>query len=88
LDIVMINVWEGVGNVAEASAFCELWGIQGTVLVDEPGAYARRLGIRGVPTNVFVDASGTVTGVGGVAPQDLETEVRRLLGPDAVIDPA
>lgn len=83
----MINVWEGVGSKAEAATFCDLWGIDGTVLVDEPGDYAQRIGIRGVPTNVFVDADGIVTGVGGVAPQDLEAETRRLLGPDAPIDP-
>ena len=84
----MINLWEGVDTRAEASAFCEIWGIKGTVLVDETGDYARTLGIRGVPTNVFVDTDGTVTAVGGVAPADLEAEIRRLLGPGAVIDDA
>jgi hypothetical protein len=84
----MINLWEGVGTHAEASAFCDLWGIDGTVMVDEAGDYARLLGIRGVPTNVFVDATGVVTAVGAVAPRELETEIRRLLGPDAPIDPA
>lgn len=84
----MINVWEGVGSHSEAAAFCQLWGIDGTVLVDEPGDYAALLGIRGVPCNVFVDADGTVTGVGGVSPDELEGQIRRLLGPDAPIDPA
>jgi Predicted dithiol-disulfide isomerase involved in polyketide biosynthesis len=84
----MINVWEGVGSHAEAAAFCDMWGIHGTVLVDEPGDYVRALGIRGVPTNVFVDADGTVTAVGAVAPAQFEAEIRRLLGPDAPIDPA
>lgn len=84
----MINLWEGVGTHAEASAFCDLWGIDGTVMVDETGEYARRVGIRGVPTNVFVDAAGVVTAVGGVAPRELEAEIRRLLGPDAPIDSA
>jgi hypothetical protein len=81
----MINVWEGVGSVAEAAAFCELWDINGTVLVDEPGDYAGQLGVRGVPTNVFVD-NGVVTGVTGVTPGGLAAEIRRLLGPDAPID--
>jgi hypothetical protein len=81
----MINVWEGVGSEAEASAFCDLWQIDGTVLVDEPGAYAGQIGVRGVPTNVFVD-NGVVTGVTGVTPNGLATEIRRLLGPDAPID--
>lgn len=82
----MINMWEGAENAAEAGNFCALWGIDGTVLVDEPGDYARELGVRGVPTNVFVDEHGVVTGVGGVSPEDLEAEIRRLLGPGAVID--
>lgn len=84
----MVNVWEGVGSEPEAEAFCDLWGVDGTVLVDEPGDYARELGVRGVPTNVFVDATGTVTAVGAVAPHELEHEIRRLLGPTAAIDPA
>jgi predicted DsbA family dithiol-disulfide isomerase len=82
----MINLWEGVGSHAEAAAFCDLWGIEGTVLVDEAAEYARDLGIRGVPTNVFVDANGVVTAVGAVAPRELEAEIRHLLGPDGVID--
>jgi len=82
----MINLWEGVDSRTEASTFCEIWGVDGTVLVDETGDYARAVQIRGVPTNVFVDSDGTVTAVGGVTPADLEAEIRRLLGPDAVID--
>jgi hypothetical protein len=84
----LINLWEGVGTRAEASMFCDIWGIEGTVLVDETGDYARALQIRGVPTNVFVDEDGTVTAVGAVTPDDLEAEIRRLLGPDAAIDDA
>jgi hypothetical protein len=87
LEIVMINVWEGVGSEAEAAAFCDIWQIDGTVLVDEPGDYAGRIGVRGVPTNVFVD-NGIVTAVAGVTPAELSTEIRRLLGPDAPIDDA
>jgi predicted DsbA family dithiol-disulfide isomerase len=87
LEIVMINLWEGVGSEAEAIAFCDLWGIDGTVMVDETAEYARHLGIRGVPTNVFVDETGVVTAVGAVAPRELEAEIRRLLGPAAAIDP-
>jgi hypothetical protein len=86
LDIVMVNVWEGAGSDAEADAFCTLWGIDGSVLVDEPGDYARLLGVRGVPTNVFVDSDDTVRAVGGVAPAELEANIRVLLGPDAPID--
>lgn len=58
--------------------------MDGPVLVDEAGDYARQLGVRGVPTNVFVDSDGTVTAVGVVRPEDLEAETRRLLGPEAL----
>lgn len=88
LEIVMVNVWEGAGSDAEAEAFCTLWGIDGTVLVDEPGDYARLVGVRGVPTNVFVGGDGVVTAVGGVVPAELEANIRALLGPDAPIDPS
>ncbi len=81
-----MNVWEGVNAVAEATSFCDLWGIGGTVLLDESGELAERLGIRGVPTNVFVDADGVVSAVGAVRPEELERETRRLLGPDVEIE--
>lgn len=83
----MVNVWEAVGSDTEAEAFCNLWGIDGTVLVDESGGYAGLVGVRGVPTNVFVDVDGIVTAVGGVAPAELEANIRALLGPDAEIEP-
>jgi len=76
-------VWEGTGARTEARDFCELWGVEGTVLVDEQGELAERLGIRGVPANVFVDSDGTVTAVGGATPADLEAAARQLLGPGA-----
>lgn len=41
-----------------------MWGIEGTVLLDESGEYARSLGVRGVPTNLVVDADGTVRAFG------------------------
>jgi hypothetical protein len=81
-------VWEGVNASTEARQFCDLWGIPPTVLVDENGDLARRLGIRGVPANVFVDANGTVIGVGASTPDDLEALTARLLGSRALIDPA
>ncbi|MGH9067159.1 MAG: TlpA family protein disulfide reductase, partial [Acidimicrobiales bacterium] len=81
LEIILVNVWEGAGAHVEAQDFCQIWGIDGPVLVDESGAYAAALGVRGVPTNVFVDAAGTVTAVGATTPSELEAETRRLLGP-------
>ena len=81
-------MWEGVDPFTEARNFCELWGVEGPVLVDEDGSFVEQLGIRGVPTNILVDDDGTVTCVGASTPAELEAAVRRLLGPDAPIEPA
>lgn len=83
----MVNVWEGVGARKEAQDFCALWGVQGTVLIDEQGALVERLGIRGVPTNVLVDADGTIAAIGATTPHELEAAVRDLLGPTCTLDP-
>ncbi len=83
-----MDVWEGTGAFAEARTFCELWGVGGTVLVDEAGELVERLGIRGVPTNILVDADGTVTAVGASTPRELEAAVRQLLGPDTPLEEA
>jgi hypothetical protein len=58
--------------------FRELWGIGATILLDESGDYARQLGIRGVPTNVLVDADGVVRDVGLVRLDELHAAVDRL----------
>jgi hypothetical protein len=76
----MISVWEGADATDNVTAYCDLWDIQGTVLLDEDAAYARRLGIRGVPTNVLVDGSGTVHAVGLGDPEALDAEIERLIG--------
>lgn len=59
--------------------YCELWGIEATVLLDETGEYARLLGIRGVPTNVLVDSSGTVRAFGASNPADLQAAADELI---------
>jgi hypothetical protein len=87
LEIILLNVWEGRDARTEAMQFCELWGIPGTVLVDEDGSAAELLGVRGVPTNIFVAENGVVMAVGASTPAELEATTRRLLGPDAQIDP-
>jgi hypothetical protein len=78
LDIILIDVWEGAGAAEEALGYCARWGLEGTVLLDETAEYARRLGVRGVPTNVFVDFNGIVTGFGASRFEDLLDEARTL----------
>lgn len=80
LEVILINVWEGGDARAEAQRFADLWGVDGAVLLDETGSYARELGVRGVPTNVLVDADGVVRAVGATNPDELEAAVERLLG--------
>jgi hypothetical protein len=81
--VILISVWEGADARANVDAYCELWGIQGTVLLDESGTYARLLGIRGVPTNVLVDGTGAIRAVGLGNPQELASEVEKLIGDGA-----
>ncbi len=75
----MINVWESVDAREEASHFADVWGLEGTILIDETGEYASRLKIRGVPTNVLVDHHGIVRGVGLSRPAELSAAVNALL---------
>lgn len=71
-------MWEGAQAAQQARRYTEMWGIEATVLLDEDAQYARSLGIRGVPTNVFVDAEGIVRAVGASALTELEEQLRRL----------
>ena len=82
-----MNVWEGVNAYKEARTFCELWGVNGVVLVDEEGELVEQLGVRGVPTNILVDEDGTITCVGASTPRELEEAVQGLLGPDCPLEP-
>jgi hypothetical protein len=75
---VLISVWEGSEARPEVERFREMWGIGATILLDESGDYARELGIRGVPTNVLVDADGVVRDVGLVRLDELHAAVDRL----------
>jgi hypothetical protein len=59
--------------------YCELWGVESTVLLDETGEYAKLLGVRGVPTNVLVDSSGIVRAFGVGNPEELNACVDELL---------
>jgi hypothetical protein len=76
---VLISVWEGSEARPEVERFREMWGIDATILLDESGDYARQLGIRGVPTNVLVDAAGIVRDVGLVRLDELHAAVDRLI---------
>jgi hypothetical protein len=77
--VILIDVWEGGEARRRAQDYCDLWGIEGTVLLDEAGDYAKSLGIRGVPTNVLVDTAGIVWTIGAGNPDDLYTAVEALI---------
>ena len=79
LDVVLIDIWEGTDPRPEVERFCELWGINGPILVDESAEYARSLGVRGVPTNILVDGDGIVRGFGLVRLDELEAAVAELI---------
>jgi len=79
LDIILVDVWEGADGAQEAARYCEMWGIEATVLIDQTAAYARTLGVRGVPTNVFVDERGLVRSVGATTPEELLREAAQLV---------
>ena len=78
--MILIDLWEGTDSRQRAQDYCELWGVEGTVLLDDAGTYAEQLGVRGVPTNVLVDATGTVRAFGAGNPEELHTLVDELLG--------
>lgn len=75
-----MNIWEGGVARQEAERFREIWDIRGPILLDENAELAERLGVRGVPTNVLVDADGTVRGFGLTRLDELEAAVDELLG--------
>ncbi len=77
--MILVDIWEGTDPRPEVERFCDLWGIEGPILLDETGEYARLLGVRGVPTNVLVDSDGTVQGFGLVRLDELDAAVEKLL---------
>jgi hypothetical protein len=78
LDVILIDVWEGADAPIEAQRYRDMWGIGGTVLMDESATYARELGVRGVPTNVIVDDEGIVRAVGGTSAAELQAALAPL----------
>lgn len=77
--MIHIDIWEGSDPRPEVERFCEMWGLEGTVLLDETGDYARSLGLRGVPTNLVVDADGTVRAFGVSRIDELERAIDDML---------
>lgn len=78
LDVILIDIWEGSDPRPEVERFCELWGVESTILMDETAEYARSLGVRGVPTNILVDERGIVRAVGLVRLDDLDAAIDEL----------
>jgi hypothetical protein len=78
--VILIDIWEGTDPKPDVDRFCELWGIESTILLDETAEYAEALGIRGVPTNVLVDADGTIVDIGLVRLDELDAAIDRLVG--------
>ena len=77
--MIHIDIWEGSDPKPEVERFCEMWGLGGTVLLDEAGDYARSLGVRGVPTNLVVDADGTVRAFGVSRLDELDRAIDDML---------
>ncbi len=78
--MILIDIWEGTDPKPDVDRFCEMWGVESTILLDETAEYAGVLGIRGVPTNVLVDSDGTVVDVGLVRLDELDAAIDRLVG--------
>jgi thioredoxin-like negative regulator of GroEL len=78
--VILVDLWEGNDSRERAQEYCDRWGVEGTVLLDEAGAYAEQIGVRGVPTNVLVDSSGIVRAFGAGNPDELHACVDQLLG--------
>ena len=56
-----------------------MWGLKGTVLLDETAEYARSLGVRGVPTNIVVDKGGIVRAFGVSRLDELHSAIDLML---------
>jgi len=77
----MVNVWEHVNPRKEALHFCEIHSINGPVLLDETGDYARQVGLPGVPWNIVVNKKGIVQAVGATTPDEVRATLTKLLLP-------
>jgi hypothetical protein len=75
---VLVDIWEGTEPRPEVERFCDMWGIKGPILLDPAGELATTLGVRGVPTNVVVDADGTIRAFGAARLEELEQAIDQL----------
>jgi hypothetical protein len=75
---VLVDIWEGTEPRPEVERFCEMWGIKGPILLDPDETLASELGVRGVPTNVVVDADGIVREFGAARLDELEKAIESL----------
>jgi hypothetical protein len=80
LEVVLVDIWEGTEPRPEVERFCEMWGIKGPILLDPGLELAGVLGVRGVPTNVVVDADGTIRAFGAARLDELEQAIDELYG--------
>ena len=78
---MLVELWEGTAPRPEVARFCEMWGIKGPILLDPDETLARELGVRGVPTNVVVDAGGIVREFGAARLDELESAIAALAAP-------
>ena len=79
LDVIHIDIWEGTDPAPEVERFVEMWGLKGTVLLDQTGGYARSLGVRCVPTNIVVDYGGIVRAFGVTRLDELHSAIDLML---------
>lgn len=75
---MLVDIWEGTEPRPEVERFCDMWGIKGPILLDPDETLARRLGVRGVPTNVVVDADGIVRAFGVARLDELDAAIGSL----------
>jgi hypothetical protein len=76
--VILVDIWEGTEPRPEVERFCDMWGIKGPILLDPDLTLAGQLGVRGVPTNVVVDADGTVREFGAARLDELERAIDDL----------
>jgi hypothetical protein len=79
LDVIMVNVWEHLDAAAEARQFADIYGVEGSILLDEAGALVQAVGVRGVPFNLLVDEGGVVRAAGFTDPVAIERTLSRFL---------